>query len=420
MSIARNLFACVLALALCAACGGGEPGAVQSSALARGSSPINTVFLIMMENHNWKDIKGSSSAPYINNTLLPIASHSENHRNPGYLHPSEPNYLWLEAGTNFGVTNDNDPSSNHQSTTQHLTTLLQNAGLTWKSYQEDIDGLSCPLGSTGKYAPKHNGPVFFDDVTGGNNPKSANCIAHVRPYAELAGDLANGFVPNFVYITPNLCNDMHDTIGCSSLDAVKNGDDWLSREVPKILASAAYRSGGALFITWDESEGGEFPVGMIVLSPSAKGGGYAGNVATTHSSTLRTFQEIFDVSPFLGDAANASDLSDLFQHSLAKSCSADGQCGSGQVCRNGECQANPPAGSCQSDADCSGSLACVSGTCQTRPSSSCPPGTTNIGGVCVPSGCASNSGSGSGWLAALLVAGAALLLRRRRSESDLS
>src|SRR5205823_14085019 len=110
---------------------------------------IQTVFIILMENHNWTggkggtSIKGNRSAPYINNTLLPMASHAEQYFNPPGIHPSLPNYLWLEAGTNFGVLNDNAPSSNHQSTTQHLVTLLENAGFNWKSYQEGITGRSC-------------------------------------------------------------------------------------------------------------------------------------------------------------------------------------------------------------------------------------------------------------------------------------
>ncbi len=107
------------------------------------------------------------------------------------------------------------------------------------------------------------------------------------------------------FITPNLCNDMHD---CS----VATGDAWLSREVPKILASKAYKEGGALFITFDESAGSNVPIGFMVMSPLAKPG-YAGQVAYTHSSTLRSVEEIFGVAPFLGDAANATDLSDLFK-----------------------------------------------------------------------------------------------------------
>jgi len=114
------------------------------------------VFLIMMENHNWSDIKNNPSAPYINNTLLPTSSYAEQYYNPPGNHSSEPNYLWLEAGTNFGISDDADPSINHRSTSQHLVTLLSNAGISWKSYQEDISGSDCPLTGSGLYAPKHN------------------------------------------------------------------------------------------------------------------------------------------------------------------------------------------------------------------------------------------------------------------------
>src|SRR5205085_3838927 len=137
-------------------------------------------------------------------TLLPMASHAEQYFNPPGIHPSEPNYLWMEAGTNFGVLNDNAPSSNHQSTTQHLVTLLENAGFNWKSYQEGITGRSCPLSNRGLYAPKHNPMVFFADVTSHNSTRASRCIAHVRPLTELAGDLASGNVADYNFITPDL------------------------------------------------------------------------------------------------------------------------------------------------------------------------------------------------------------------------
>jgi len=271
-----------------------------------------TVFLILMENHNWSDIKDSSSAPYINHTLLPQASHAEQYYNPPGIHPSEPNYLWLEAGTNFGISDDANPDANHQNTTNHLVTLLNKAGISWKSYQEDISGTVCPLTEDGAYAPKHNPMVFFDDVTNTNDAHSSYCIAHIRPYHELATDLQQQTGARYNFITPNLCNDMHDS--CAPLnDPVKQGDTWLARHLPAILNSQAYKNGGIVFITWDEGEGGDGPIGMIVLSPDAKGGGYANTIHYTHSSTLRTLEEIFGVTPLLGDAAQATDLRDLFK-----------------------------------------------------------------------------------------------------------
>jgi hypothetical protein len=125
------------------------------------------------------------------------------------------------------------------------------------------------------------------------------------------GDLASNRVAQYNFITPNLCDDMHNN--CSPLyNGPLQGDDWLATEIPKITNSFAYKNNGAIFITWDEGGIDESPIGMIVLSPLAKGGGYASTNYYDHSSTLRTMQEIFGVTPFLRNAANALDLSDLF------------------------------------------------------------------------------------------------------------
>jgi phospholipase C len=210
----------------------------------------------------------------------------------------------MEAGGNLGVTDDDVPAG-HRLSGPHLVSQLRAAGVTWKSYQEDIPGTNCPLDYLNQYAPKHNPMVYFDDVNGGLKADSSECIAHVRPYSELARDLEVDAVPAYSFITPNLCNDMHDC-------GIAAGDAWLSREVPKILASRAYKQGGALFVTFDESAGSDVPIGFIALSPLAKPG-YGNQVHYTHSSLLRSLQEIFGVSPLLGDAAKATNVADLFR-----------------------------------------------------------------------------------------------------------
>jgi len=89
---------------------------LAAAAAAGTLPPVQTVFVILLENHNWADFADSAAAPFINETLLPLGSHCEQYCNPPGLHPSEPNYLWLEAGTNFGILDDNDPAINHQNT----------------------------------------------------------------------------------------------------------------------------------------------------------------------------------------------------------------------------------------------------------------------------------------------------------------
>ena len=141
--------------------------------------------------------------------------------------------------------------------------------------------------------------------------KDPGCIAHMRPFTELQNDLNMNHVARFNFITPNLCNDMHDSCGGNP---IAHGDAWLSVAVPEIMNSAVYRNNGLILIAWDEAAQGDGPIGLIVLSPLAKGHGYANNKYYTHGSTLRTLEEIFRVSPLLRDAANQSNLSDLFSY----------------------------------------------------------------------------------------------------------
>jgi hypothetical protein len=149
---------------------------LAASGLSAHAQEIKKVFVIAMENHNWtqpanqftggiQQIYLNPAAPFINSLVDGTAwaeingvqkhiseevSYASNYRNvlatPGgnnpHIHPSEPNYIWAEAGTNFGVLNDNDPygtNGTNQNSTAHLVTLLTKAGKTWRSYQEDTD-----------------------------------------------------------------------------------------------------------------------------------------------------------------------------------------------------------------------------------------------------------------------------------------
>ena len=286
-----------------------------SLAPAQGQSYTNiqTVFLILMENVSWPDLVGSTNAPYIRNVLLPQSSYASNMFIVPGTFGSLPQYLWLESGTNWGVTSDSsDPASHHFATTNHFVIQLQNAGISWKAYQESISGTTCPTASSGLYAAYHNPFVYFDDIY----LNSANCAAHIRPYTELARDLTNNTVARYNFITPNLCDDMHGAGGCPAGNRILLGDLWLSTEIPKITNSLAYRNNGAIIITWDEGTANVAgPFGTIVLSSWAKGGGYVLSDHLDHTATFRTLQEIFQVPPLYA-AKTGTNLSDLFKPSI--------------------------------------------------------------------------------------------------------
>jgi phospholipase C len=301
---------------------------------------VKTVWVILMENHNWTgnnagaafgapDIKGNPLAPYINGKLLQTSAHAEQYFNPPGNHPSQPNYLWLEAGTNFGVLADTQPGQPQLFTDQHLVKLLEDKGISWRAYAEPDFGSpvfdNCPLDFT-FIDVEHLAFVYFNDVNQGLNFQSPECISHVKTYYQLATDLANHTSARYNFITPNLCHDGHEGISpCDQnepADNTQRSDAWLKQNVPLILESDEYKEGGALFIIWDEAEDdGNFsdgPVGMFLLSRFAKGGGkkaFSNSIHYDHSSTLKTLQEIFGVEPLLGAAADPAtkDLSDLFK-----------------------------------------------------------------------------------------------------------
>jgi hypothetical protein len=301
----------------------GDPGDeedVASREEALTSSAIQHVFVIAMENHDSTQIYGNaSSAPYINNTLIPNYARATNFNDELSLSiPSEPHYVWMEAGTNafsdHTFTGDGDPTStNSTSNTNHLVTQIKNAnnGVTWRTYQEGLNSStgSCPIHSSGFYAAKHNPFVFFKDVVG-STPSASNvyCVAHHRAYSALATDLANNDVASFTFITPNQCNDMHGQFGCPDSNTVRAGDTWLRNELPRLINYANSHQ-GVIFITWDEGSS-TLKMPFLAIGPGVKMN-YAGSVKYTHSSVLKSIEQILQL-PTLSNVSGANTLSDLF------------------------------------------------------------------------------------------------------------
>ena len=274
------------------------------------SSPAwqGTVFTIAMENHSRHQIYGNKDAPFINR-LAQTAALANGYHDP-YVHPSEANYLWMVAGENFDVLDDDDPSAHPLTSTSHIADQLEKAGLSWKSYQESM-GAPCGLVSQGRYAAKHDPFVFFTDINGWDGTqfqRSQRCIDHVVDYSQLDKDIAANAVPKYAFITPNLDDDMHD-------GTIAEGDAWLAHEVPKIMATDAYKNGGVIFLLWDE--GGGSPAAddppFIAISPYA----HAGMQSTTDfdtSSYLKTVEKITGVAalPCDADAASIQSMDELF------------------------------------------------------------------------------------------------------------
>ena len=150
---------------------------LAAPAPAASLTDIHTVFLIVMENQNWPELKGNTNCPYINGTLLPMASHCEHYYSPTNLHPSLPNYLWLVAGTNFGILDDNPPDNHLQNTTNHLAAQLDAAGLSWRTISP---GSWRQLSA---HEPPYPYCIDFDPFLYFGNilTNTGYCLSHIRP-----------------------------------------------------------------------------------------------------------------------------------------------------------------------------------------------------------------------------------------------
>ena len=297
----------------------GSDAAVHRDGTVSGGT--KTIFVIPMENESSSAIYGNVNAPYINTTLIPMAAQATMFTDElASFYPSEPHYVWMEAGTNafsdgVFVTDADAGASNSTASTAHLVTQLTTAHLDWTTYQEGITSGTCPIASitATNYAAKHDPFVFFQDVSG-NPPSASNaeCAAHHKPYSAFATDLAAAAMPAFVFITPNLCHDMHGASGCpagtSASANIAAGDTWLAAELPRILQYATAHD-GVVYLIWDEGSSNQ-TIPFLAFGPHIVAGMSA--TAFTHSSQLKSIEEQLGV-PVLPTVTAANDFSTLFQ-----------------------------------------------------------------------------------------------------------
>ncbi|MGZ4299781.1 MAG: alkaline phosphatase family protein [Solirubrobacteraceae bacterium] len=292
--IAGSAAALALLLALCG-CGtsAARHATVQSTPspvlTLRGGPPAH-VAVIVMENEEYGDIIGSRQTPFINALARRYALARSLY---AITHPSLPNYLALTGGSTFHITSD--CTDCRVASAASLADQLTGARLSWKAYMEDLPHPCYAGAEAGDYAKKHDPFMYYGRVA--DNP--AQC-AHVVPLTQLARDEQAHKVPRFVWITPNLCHDMHD---CSPVQ----GDAFLARLVPPLLAALGRR--GLLILTWDEGStddgccrlaaGGH--IATILAGPAARTGSRL-TVPVDQYSILQAVEDVLGLRRLRGAA----------------------------------------------------------------------------------------------------------------------
>src|SRR5437899_6088010 len=289
-----------------------QVGVGPAAALRAATSSIpvfDHVFIVIMENTSATSIIGNNTqAPYIN-SLATQNSYSSSYY--AITHPSLPNYLALTGASTFGITNDCLPSSCPVNAS-NIADRIEGSGRTWKAYMESMP-VACDTADAAPYAVKHNPFVYYNDI----RTNVARCQAHDVPYTQLALDLTTAATtPNYVWITPNMCNDMHD---CS----IATGDIWLKGQIPSILASPAFtQQNSLLLLTWDEDDfTGSNRVDLVVAGGRSKTQ-YVSTSTYNHYSILSTLESAWGLASLTTNDGSAAPMSDFYLSTASAGCAA--------------------------------------------------------------------------------------------------
>jgi len=325
-AIALSGFATLIAMVF-----GSAPASADSNRIDLKN--FQHVFVIMMENTGYDSLIGNPNAPWINSAASTYGLATNYF---GVIHPSQPNYIAATAG----ITG-NDSDSDETLPVPNLVDQLESHAKTWKSYSQsfslcDGDTLAHSCGNQ-LYERKHNPFVSFADVQ-----SSPARRAKIVDLSQLDADLASGNVPNYSFIAPDQCHDMHgrastpdDPCDFSQVQSlISTGDSFLSTWVGKIMSSLAWDGNSVIFIQWDESDftgsssdfgfgdtsgccdsvpghGGGHVVSLVISHSNHKA--VTSNVAYNHYSLLRTIQDGWQLGclGFTCDTANVPAMGAL-------------------------------------------------------------------------------------------------------------
>jgi hypothetical protein len=201
-------------------------------------------------------------------------------------HPSQPNYLAIFSGSTQGVADDSCPQS---FSLPNLASELISQNLTFAGYAENFPTSSVTDCTDNGYARKHVPWIDFSNIP------TSDAFNDSGPLQSITANVS--------FITPNLCDDMHDC-------AVSNGDTWLSQNLPPII-QWDQANHGLLILTWDESDADpNNHIPTILVGPTVKVGQYAQSI--THYDVLRTIETVFNLPP-LGSSATATGIQGVLQ-----------------------------------------------------------------------------------------------------------
>jgi hypothetical protein len=253
-----------------AATAGTSYGATAGPAGARSVRTLDHVFIIMLENHEADHVIGDPNMPYLTSLASEYGVASDYF---GVTHTSEPNYIAATSGDTWWVNNDNGWSAGNQYDHTNIVDELSAAHIPWAAYMQAMPSPGYlpdqwPATGGALYASKHNPFILYNDIR--LDPSRA---ADIKPYTDMAADLNGPNPPRYVWISPDMCSDMHGGVttaiagypdtpcpysnvaGDANDEALKaKADAFVETAVRTIMSSKAWTGRSVIFITADESD----------------------------------------------------------------------------------------------------------------------------------------------------------------------
>jgi len=274
----------------------GPVAAIQSSGNGGDGGNSQTVepaqkhvFVVVLEN---TDASSAIQQPF----LSQLASKGALLTNYSAItNPSQPNYIGLTSGGTWGIADDN----NHTVDVRHIGNLIEEKGLTWKSYAEGYPG-GCDLSaSIGTYYRKHEPFLSYTNVQ-----SDATRCANIVNSSQFTKDLAAGALPNFSLYVPDINDDGHDT-------GVAYADSWLSTTFGPLINDPTFMKNNLLIVTFDEGDQAN-QVYTVLYGDAVKAGSTSAQ-ATGHYGLLATIEQYLGVGS-LGQAdATAQPITGIWK-----------------------------------------------------------------------------------------------------------
>jgi PKD repeat protein len=312
-------------------------GVVPRLSLVPGTY-FDHVVVIVLENNGIGTICGSNPPPCQVSAGTPFLAGLANNYTIASQYTSVygppitslPNYVALIGGSTFSCNSGGCGTGAGTLIASNLVDKLESAGLTWKGYFENQGSATGCYAAYGvpPYNIGHNPFIWFSDIY--NSASRCNNLVLANPTScsvtdcTLISDLNGNSAPNFMWLTPNDCNNMHAATNCTNGCAVAGsacnlaGDNYLRSLVPNILNSLTFKgTRSALFITFDEGTGYcPFNNSSADCVYASFSGGqarkvYSSSAVYSHYSFLRTVESNWNLGTLQPQDAAAAIMSEF-------------------------------------------------------------------------------------------------------------